>query len=59
VGWHGQNGSFGDLFGSIDWSGFERIFLQFLNGVYAYETIIWGVLASTQPWWRRNFSSNE
>ena len=32
MGWHRQNGSFGDLFGSIDWSGFERIFLQFLNG---------------------------
>jgi len=32
VGWHRQNGSFGDLFGSIDWSGFERIFLQFLDG---------------------------
>jgi len=27
VGWHRQNGSFGGLFGSIDWSGFERIFL--------------------------------
>ena len=35
VGWHGQNGSFGDLFGSIDWSGFERIFLQFLDGFLA------------------------
>ena len=32
MGWYRQNGSFGDLFGSIDWSGFERIFLQFLNG---------------------------
>ena len=32
VGWPRQNGSFGDLFGSIDWSGFERIFLQFLDG---------------------------
>ena len=32
MGWHRQNGSFGDLFGSIDWSGFERIFLQFLDG---------------------------
>ena len=32
MGWYRQNGSFGDLFGSIDWSGFERIFLQFLDG---------------------------
>ena len=32
VGWDRQNRSFGDLFGSIDWSGFERIFLQFLDG---------------------------
>ena len=32
VGWPRQNSSFGDLFGSIDWSGFERIFLQFLDG---------------------------
>ena len=32
MGWHRQNSSFGDLFGSIDWSGFERIFLQFLDG---------------------------
>ena len=31
VGWHRQNGSFDDLFGSIGWSGFERIFLQFLE----------------------------
>ena len=28
----GKNGFFCDLFGSIDWSGFERIFLQFLEG---------------------------
>ena len=35
VGWHRQNGSFDDLFGSIDWSGFERIFLQFLDGFLA------------------------
>ena len=35
VGWPRQNGSFGDLFGSIDWSGFERIFLQFLDGFLA------------------------
>ena len=35
VGWHRQNRSFGDLFGSIDWSGFERIFLQFLDGFLA------------------------
>ena len=35
VGWHRQNGAFDDLFGSIDWSGFERIFLQFLNGFLA------------------------
>jgi len=27
VGWRRQNSSFGDLFGSIDWSGFERSFL--------------------------------
>ena len=59
VGWPRQNGSFGDLFGSIDWSGFERIFLQFLNGVSGYERVIWVVLASPQPWWCRNFSSNE
>ena len=35
MGWYRQNGSFGDLFGSIDWSGFERIFLQFLDGFLA------------------------
>ena len=35
VGWPRQNGSLGDLFGSIDWSGFERIFLQFLDGFLA------------------------
>ena len=35
VGWPRQNGSFGDIFGSIDWSGFERIFLQFLDGFLA------------------------
>jgi len=35
VGWPRQNGSFDDLFGSIDWSGFERIFLQFLDGFLA------------------------
>jgi len=59
VGWYRQNGSFGDLFSPIDRSGFERFFLQFLNGVSGYETTIWGVLASTQPWWHRNFSSNK
>ena len=35
MGWYRQNSSFGDLFGSIDWSGFERIFLQFLDGFLA------------------------
>ena len=35
MGWHRQNGLFGDLFDSIDWSGFERIFLQFLDGFLA------------------------
>ena len=35
VGWPRQNGSFGDFFGLIDWSGFERIFLQFLDGFLA------------------------
>ena len=39
VGWHRQNGSFGDLFGSIDWSGFERIFLQFLDGFLAMKRL--------------------
>ena len=39
MGWHRQNGSFGDLFGSIDWSGFERIFLQFLNGFLAMKRL--------------------
>ena len=35
VGWDRQNGSFGDLFGSIDWSGFERNFCSFLMGFLA------------------------
>ena len=39
VGWPRQNGSFGDLFGSIDWSGFERIFLQFLDGFLAMKRL--------------------
>ena len=39
MGWHRQNGSFGDLFGSIDWSGFERIFLQFLDGFLAMKRL--------------------
>ena len=39
VGWHRQNRSFGDLFGSIDWSGFERIFLQFLDGFLAMKRL--------------------
>jgi len=24
-----------------------------------YETMIWVVLASTEPWWCRNFASND
>ena len=39
MGWYRQNGSFGDLFGSIDWSGFERIFLQFLDGFLAMKRL--------------------
>jgi len=39
VGWHRQNRSFGDLFGSINWSGFERIFLQFLDGFLAMKRL--------------------
>ena len=39
VGWHRQNRSFGDLFGSINWSGFERIFLQFLEGFMAMKRL--------------------
>ena len=42
VGWPRQNGSFGDLFGSIDWSGFERIFLQFLDGFLAMKRLFGG-----------------
>ena len=37
--WHRQKGSFGDLFGLIDWSGFERIFLQFLDGFLAIKRL--------------------
>ena len=37
--WHRQNSSSGDLFGSIDWSGFERIFLQFLDGFLAMKRL--------------------
>ena len=39
MGWYRQNGSLGDLFGSIDWSGFERIFLQFLDGFLAMKRL--------------------
>jgi len=59
MGWHRQNNSFGDLFGSIEWGGFERSFLAVSWWDYGYETIVWVILASTQPWWCRNFSSNE
>ena len=37
--WPRQNGSFSDLFGSIDWSGFGRIFLQFLDGFLAMKRL--------------------
>ena len=39
MGWPRKNGSFGDLFGSIDWSGFGRIFLQFLDGFLAMKRL--------------------
>ena len=40
------------VFDPIAWTGFEKS----LGGL-CYEMIVWGVLASGQLWWIRNFAS--